>query len=363
MTVVQPSAGVFKVSIDTTATASTGVYTIELIFHEYFSTLTRTTTFVLTVSCVRTIDMLSFVPPVLYYINDPYIDVTIPLYTIGPVTCPYELTYSAALADANPLPNAITLQNNGLHFLRLYETDPLATDVYSVRVSVLDPKTSLTHTSLLIDVTVLCTKSIILLTNPIPSMTEYSINKSQLLTTTLGLPAYGPSPSNCAHGTWSYQVQLVPVGPIPAFITENPTTQIDVATTDAAKAGAYDFRIVVTDPLTSLQNSNISFHVDMLAITAVTLDALTSIPDQVYKVADPAIVLSVPRYLHTPSISDTKFIYSLVAPTPLFVSLLGTGDQTSQVQIVTGDHSMTALHTVTLQILEEYSQITNTFSF
>lgn len=280
VTIIQPSAGVFKVQITTSSTASTGIYTIQLTFRELFSTLTRTTTFILTVSCVRTIDMLSSVQPALYYINDPYIDVSIPLYTIGPATCPYELSYSAALANLSPLPNSISLQaQSGSHFLRLQETDPFATGVYSVRVSVVDPKTGLTHTSLLIGVTILCTKSISLLTNPIPALTTYTINKSQLLTTTFNLATYEPSPSNCAHGAWTYQVLLDPVGPLPTFITGNPATQIDVATTDAAKAGAYDFRVVVTDPLTSLQNSVVVFHVDMLAITAVTLNAPTAIPD------------------------------------------------------------------------------------
>jgi hypothetical protein len=136
-----------------------------------------------------------------------------------------------------------------------------------------------------------------------------------------------------------------------------------VAIIDAAQAGAYDFRLLVTDTLTSLQNSVVIFHVDMLAITAVVLSVPTSISDQVYKVSDPAIVLNVPQFLHTPSNADTKYVYSLIAPTPSFVTLLGTGDQTSQVQILTSDHSLTAMYTVTIQIDEEYSQITNTFSF
>jgi hypothetical protein len=179
VSILQPVPGDFKVRIETASSASTGIYTISLTFHEQFSTLTRTTSFELTVSCVRMIDMLSSVSPALYYINDPFIDVIIPSYSLGPATCPYELTYSAALADGSPLPNAITLQDaSGSHFLRLSETDPLATGVYSVRISVLDPKTSQTNTSLLIDVTVLCTKSISLVSNPIPAMTEYTINKS-----------------------------------------------------------------------------------------------------------------------------------------------------------------------------------------
>jgi fructose-specific component phosphotransferase system IIB-like protein len=109
VTVVQPSAGVYKVQIVTASSASTGIYTIELNFNEQFSSIKRMTTFVLTVSCVRSISMLSTVPPALYYINDPFIDVIVPLYTIGPASCPYELTYSANLANGSALPNAIAL--------------------------------------------------------------------------------------------------------------------------------------------------------------------------------------------------------------------------------------------------------------
>ena len=50
--VVQPTPGVFKVLIATTNTADTGVYPVTLTFHEYFTGMTRTTTFTVTVSCV-----------------------------------------------------------------------------------------------------------------------------------------------------------------------------------------------------------------------------------------------------------------------------------------------------------------------
>ena len=52
ITVVQPTSGVFQVTVYTTNTADTGVYPLILTFHEYFSGLTRSTTFTVTVSCV-----------------------------------------------------------------------------------------------------------------------------------------------------------------------------------------------------------------------------------------------------------------------------------------------------------------------
>jgi len=36
------------------------------------------------------------------------------------------------------------------------------------------------------------------------------------------------------------------------------------------------------------------------------------------------ISLNVPKYDHVPSKSETDFTYSLIAPTPSFVTLLGT---------------------------------------
>ena len=64
----------------------------------------------------------------------------------------------------------------------------------------------------------------------------------------------------------------------------------------------------------------------MVAITALTLNAATSIPDQTYKVADPAIQLPVPTYAWVDSRGTTKFTYGLISPTPGFVTIVGAGD-------------------------------------
>jgi hypothetical protein len=69
----------------------------------------------------------------------------------------------------------------------------------------------------------------------------------------------------------------------------------------------------------------------MVAISMLTLRAATTIPDQTYKVADPATVIDVPIYTQTPTNAQTKFTYKLITPTPAFVSLLGPGDDNSKV--------------------------------
>lgn len=190
-----------KVSIVTSSTAHTGVYTIGYTITEVFSTLSITDSFVLTIQCVTLIEQLSSVSPQVYYINDPAAVVSIPLYTLTPATCPYELAYAAALANGNSLPSAISLQSSGL---RLFETDPTLIGVYQVRITVSDPKTALSHNSLLIDVTIKCTKQIALVSNPIPATSVYTINTSNLLTTSHLLPTYQPSPSNCNPLSLSY---------------------------------------------------------------------------------------------------------------------------------------------------------------
>lgn len=149
----------------------------------------------------------------------------------------------------------------------------------------------------------------------------------------------------------------------PGFITANPVTQVEIASTDPMDASIYNLRVVATDSLTGLSNSEVVFTVDVVAISALTLTPGTSIADQVYKVGATAIVLDVPLYSLTPSYADCKFFYTLISPTPSFVTLPGAGDETSDVKIETTNFADTNEFTVTIQAFEEYSQITKTFSF
>ena len=232
--IVEPTPRVFKVQILTFDAAVTGIYTVDVTYTENYSGLTSSDTFILTVSCVKSLAIGSSMSPVLYYISDPAIDSAIPLFKQTPSACPYELQYSMTLADGSPLPNAISLVAvSGTQTIRVSETDPTKAGVYTVRIKVVDPKTGIVNQALTVDVTVKCTKSLNLVTNTIPVSSLYTINKSQLLTTVNSVPSYAPFPGNCPVGSLTYEVQLNPLStPFPAWITRLPTTQIAVGTTD-----------------------------------------------------------------------------------------------------------------------------------
>ena len=111
--------------------------------------------------------------------------------------------------------------------------------------------------------------------------------------------------------------------PFPAFITELPDQDISIGSSDPTTEGVYNFRIIATDPLTGLQNNEVVFELTMIAIDDVTLIEGSAIPDQIYKVNDPAIALSVPQYSVIPDVAQSLLTYSLVEPTPAFITLNG----------------------------------------
>lgn len=166
---------------------------------------------------------------------------------------------SVTLSDNSALPGSITF--DGTSTVNVQENTFTATGVYRVKVTVHDPKTLITDSTLEFDVTVLCTKSIAVLTNPIPATIIYTINTSVLMTTSLTVPTYEPTPNGCTSGTWTYSVALDPVAAFPPFITQNPTTTIDVATTNAAQSGIYNFRITATESISGFTNADVTFQV------------------------------------------------------------------------------------------------------
>ena len=79
--------------MSTSDVAHTGIYTVTYTVTEVFSQKSVSDTFVVTVSCVSSIVQDSSMASVVYYINDPEISSLIPVYTLTPATCPYELQY------------------------------------------------------------------------------------------------------------------------------------------------------------------------------------------------------------------------------------------------------------------------------
>lgn len=136
-----------KIQILTTSAADTGIYSIDLIYTDLFSGLTHTDTFILTVSCVRTITQPNLVAPVTYWITDPTIPISLPAYDISPADCPYELLVEfATLVDDSALPGAIIF--DGTNTVNVLENTHANTGVYDVKVTVKDPKSLLTNSDL-----------------------------------------------------------------------------------------------------------------------------------------------------------------------------------------------------------------------
>lgn len=105
--------------------------------------MTKTFSFQLLVTCVRSIITASTIGSQLYYIGDPQISVAVPTYTLTPGGCPVDLIYSVKLADGSALPNAIKLDaaTYGSEVITIFETNTSAANTYSVKVVAVDQKT------------------------------------------------------------------------------------------------------------------------------------------------------------------------------------------------------------------------------
>ena len=100
-------------------------------FEEY-SQITKTFSFNLTVTCVRSITTASNINDVIYYVGDPKIDIGIPSYSITPTGCLPSLIYSVQLADGSALPLSIAF--DGSTIISVFEEDTAAAAVYEVKI-------------------------------------------------------------------------------------------------------------------------------------------------------------------------------------------------------------------------------------
>lgn len=129
----------------------------------------------------------------IYYITDPAIE-RYPTFVLDPVGCPNELVYVVTQADDSALPGSVTFVDTpGNPVISTHEMDYALTAIYSVKVVVTDPKTGLSNSDYLLSVTVLCTKTIDILSNHVTHF-DYRIDLDQPWTLTLPAPIYGPNP-------------------------------------------------------------------------------------------------------------------------------------------------------------------------
>lgn len=111
------------------------------------------------VSCVRIIEITAPLPDVVYFITDPVIE-RYPTFNLTPAGCPNELVYTVTLQNDTTLPGSITFAHGGSPTISVEEQDYSLTNVFTVKVVVVDPKTGNTNSDYILKVTVLCAKTI-----------------------------------------------------------------------------------------------------------------------------------------------------------------------------------------------------------
>lgn len=153
------------------------------------------------------------------------------------------------------------------------EIDPLLTGIYPLRVTLTDPTTGVTE---VIDftVTILCTKSITMAFNSLSVPSQYDVGIDPLNVVPLTLPTYEPNPSTCQYGPFSYSLTYLDAASFPPFIiSQNPTTTIDVATTQTTYLGTNNFQVTATDSISGLSNADVLFDINLYCQpTAMTVD-------------------------------------------------------------------------------------------
>ena len=141
----------------------------------------------------------------------------------------------------------------------------------------------------------------------------------------LALPVYDVYPTQCAKGTFTFEVVFVGSGSFPAFITQYPSSKINVMTQETSLAGAYNFKIKATESISGFTNTDDSFKCTIILPNyATSLSWITStlIPDLTYMIGSTQVNLNSPLNNVLPTNADVKYSFTLGASTPSFITLV-----------------------------------------
>ena len=97
----------------------------------------------------------------------------------------------------------------------------------------------------------------------------------------------------------------------------------NIATIDKSFKGLYNFKIKVTESVSTFINTDVTFSLNLtvkIYALQMNLITVTTIPDQNYLVSDSPLVLLAYMYTFIPSNSVLDVQYSLINP-PSFVTL------------------------------------------
>lgn len=86
--------------------------------------------------------------------------------------------------------------------------------------------------------------------------------------------------------------------------TQYPVSNVKVETSDNIPIGAYNFKVIATEPMSGLTNNEVKFKVvanNSVTAISITLVSSTLVADKTYLVGDPAILTLVPKYTWFPT--------------------------------------------------------------
>ena len=123
-----------------------------------------------------------------------------------------------------------------------------------------ETKTGITNSEVTFKVTIKCTKSIAISTNPIPATVTYLLDPNNLFLQNVAVPTYQTTPSSCPF-TPLYSIKNVASGACVSWLTCNPTTSFTISTIDLSLVGTYNFRVDLADASSDVTNSSVTFTV------------------------------------------------------------------------------------------------------
>jgi hypothetical protein len=154
--------------------------------------------------------------------------------------------------------------------------------------------------------------------------------------------------------------------PFPAFINQQPTTQLVVATQNVVFIGDYDLQIKVTESISGLNNDENSFVLSILEpiyADSLVLVEGTSITDFTYTINENQVQVSVPLFTPLPADADLHYVYSLHASCPSFVTLSDQSNALPNLLIESSSNSDLGTYDIIIVITETFSGVTASSNF
>jgi hypothetical protein len=300
-----------------------GVYTVTLT--ATVDSVSANTSIALTLQCViNSVDKTGSISAITYFIGSATLLTAMPTYVTNPACGVNTLSYTLLMQAGGTVPAAFSLDTTNMKFV-ITQGVALVNGIYNLKIVATEnlcTSGTVINDLCLFTVTVKCTTSINILSNPIPATITYILNPNTLNTMTQALPTYGPSPSTCAYG-FSYSVINIATGACAPWLSCAPTSNISIATTDWTLAGTYNFRINVSDSASDMTNQAVTFSVVIKIMNATSITKSTSLANQTYQINQAMMYVSLPTYTWYPTQSATVFSYSISAG-PSFVTIAGS---------------------------------------